>query len=164
MLERDTAALEVAASTILRAAAPRKIKIPFAMSLAGFKEEESKNSKLQMRVRRGTPPKNIHASLYQRLHQLARAMDIHHLKKHRKKETPATVKCFIQFAIQDEQATTRDRKQQAEVGAIGRRNDQTRFYKVDFESEASQGCSHDNAKGSRPKGTQERMTNQHCNR
>jgi hypothetical protein len=38
-------------------------QLPFAMRLSGFTDEESKNSKLQMRVRRlllrGTPPKNL---------------------------------------------------------------------------------------------------------
>jgi hypothetical protein len=45
-------ALEVAASNILRSAAPGNIKRPFAMRLAGFTDDESKISKLQMRVRR----------------------------------------------------------------------------------------------------------------
>jgi hypothetical protein len=59
----DTAALEVAASTILRAAAPGKIKLPCAMRLAGFTDDESKITKLQMRVRRlllrSDPPNKI---------------------------------------------------------------------------------------------------------
>jgi hypothetical protein len=63
MSERDTSALEVAASTILRAAAPGKIKLPCAMRLAGFTDDESRIVKLQMRVRRllrkSTIPVNV---------------------------------------------------------------------------------------------------------
>jgi hypothetical protein len=52
MSDRDTTALEVAASNILRSAAPGKIRLPGAMQLAGFTADESKIAKLQMRVRR----------------------------------------------------------------------------------------------------------------
>ena len=40
MSDRDTSALEVAASTILRNAAPGRAKVPFAMWMVGFIEEE----------------------------------------------------------------------------------------------------------------------------
>jgi hypothetical protein len=46
MSNRDTSALEVAASSILRAAAPGKINLPEAMRLAGFMHKDDKLQRL----------------------------------------------------------------------------------------------------------------------
>jgi hypothetical protein len=46
MSDRDTSTLEVAASSILRAAAPGKIKLPDAMRLAGFMQKDDKLQQL----------------------------------------------------------------------------------------------------------------------